>query len=95
MPKNSKKNIMDPDDPVLTDEMFARAKRRSELPTDIQKLLPRSRGPQRAPTKVPVTIRLSHEVVDAFKATGSGWQTLMDDVLKRAAKRLPTPAETK
>jgi uncharacterized protein (DUF4415 family) len=39
------------------------------------------RGPQRAPTKLPVTVRYSPEVVAYFKATGAGWQTRMNDVL--------------
>ncbi len=39
------------------------------------------RGPQRAPTKLPVTVRYNPEVVAYFKATGSGWQTRMNDVL--------------
>jgi len=29
------------------------------------------------------TIRLSHDVLTAFRATGKGWQTRMDAVLKR------------
>lgn len=40
------------------------------------------RGPQVAPTKVRINIRFSPEVVDAFKATGTGWQTRMDEALK-------------
>lgn len=34
-------------------------------------------------TKVPVTIRLSLEVVSHFKSTGKGWQTRMDEALKQ------------
>ena len=40
------------------------------------------RGPQKAPTKQATTIRLSPEVMSAFKATGAGWQTRIDDALK-------------
>ena len=39
------------------------------------------RGPQKAPVKVPVTIRLSPEVVERFRATGDGWQTRIDTAL--------------
>lgn len=42
----------------------------------------RVRGPQKAPTKEPVAIRLSPEVVTYFKATGKGWQARMDEALK-------------
>lgn len=40
------------------------------------------RGPQRAPTKARITIRLSQEVVQPFRATGDGWQTRVDAALK-------------
>lgn len=44
------------------------------------------RGPQKAPTKVSTTIRLSPEVMEAFKATGAGWQTRIDAALKDRLK---------
>ncbi|HRE86449.1 MAG: BrnA antitoxin family protein [Candidatus Accumulibacter sp.] len=44
---------------------------------------PGRRGPQKLPTKVAVTVRYSPEVLDYFKATGDGWQTRMNDVLRR------------
>jgi len=34
--------------------------------------------------KIVVTIRLSPEVVAKFKATGKGWQSRIDEVLKKA-----------
>lgn len=40
------------------------------------------RGPQIAPTKERITIRLSPEVVRSFRATGAGWQTRMDAALQ-------------
>lgn len=40
------------------------------------------RGPQKAPTKQVTTIRLSPDVMAAFKATGAGWQTRIDAALK-------------
>jgi len=40
------------------------------------------RGPQKAPTKERVTIRLSADVVARFRATGNGWQTRIDAALK-------------
>lgn len=39
------------------------------------------RGPQVAPTKQLVSVRYSPEVLQYFKATGSGWQTRMNDAL--------------
>ena len=43
---------------------------------------PGQRGPGRRPPKVAINIRLSPEVLDAFKATGDGWQTKVDGALK-------------
>ncbi len=40
------------------------------------------RGPQKTPTKERITIRLSPEVVQPFRATGEGWQTRVDAALK-------------
>ena len=45
------------------------------------------RGPQKTPTKKLVSLRLSAEVVDHFKATGPGWQTRIDATLLRSIKR--------
>lgn len=44
------------------------------------------RGPQKEPIKERITIRLSPEVVAAFKATGAGWQTRIDEALKTYLK---------
>ena len=40
------------------------------------------RGPQKAPTEERITIRLSPEVVQPFRATGEGWQTRVDAAFK-------------
>jgi uncharacterized protein (DUF4415 family) len=45
------------------------------------------RGPQKAPTKKLVSLRLSSEVIDHFKSTGAGWQTRIDETLVKAIKR--------
>ena len=44
------------------------------------------RGPQKAPTKERITIRLSPEVVQRFRDTGEGWQTRVDTALKEWLK---------
>ena len=44
------------------------------------------RGPQKAPTKERITIRLSPEVVKRFRATGDGWQTRVDAALQEWLK---------
>ena len=42
----------------------------------------RTRGPNKAPVKERVTIRLSRDVVGRFRASGAGWQTRVDSALK-------------
>ena len=42
------------------------------------------RGLQKAPTKKLISIRLSQDVVEHFKAKGKGWQTEMDRALRKA-----------
>lgn len=54
---------------------------RDVLPMALQKTLG-IRGAQKAPTKVSTTIRLSPDVLEAFKSQGNGWQTRIDTALK-------------
>jgi len=42
---------------------------------------PGERGPQKSALKERITIRLSPDVVDRFRATGPGWQTRVDEAL--------------
>ena len=49
----------------------------------------RLRGPQKATTKVQMTVRLSREVVDFFKTSGKGWQTRIDKALREYVKTHP------
>ena len=40
-------------------------------------------------TKERITIRLSHDVVTQFRATGAGWQTRMDAALRQFIEEHP------
>jgi uncharacterized protein (DUF4415 family) len=51
----------------------------------------RTRGPNKRPTKEQVAIRLSPEVLAAFRADGPGWQTRVDEALKDWIKTHRTP----
>ncbi len=74
----------DPDNPEWTEEDFRNAKPFKEVFPDLYEALKQGRGPQKAPTKVPVSIRLSQDVVARFKAGGPGWQSRMDQALRKA-----------
>ena len=64
----------DPDAAELTDEQLAELRPLAELR--------RVGRPKAEVVKERVTIRLSSEVTEYFRATGSGWQTRIDDALK-------------
>lgn len=40
------------------------------------------RGPQKAPVKERITIRLSPDVLQRFRDSGAGWQARIDSALK-------------
>jgi uncharacterized protein (DUF4415 family) len=75
----------DPENPEWTAPDFARARPASELPEELRAFFPKTRGIQKTPTKIPVSLRLSAEVVEHFRATGPGWQSRIDEILKKAA----------
>lgn len=66
---------------------FARAKRLSDLPEGLQAKLRRGRGPQKAPAKELISLRVSPDVLTRFRATGDGWQTRMDEALREWIER--------
>jgi uncharacterized protein (DUF4415 family) len=71
----------------LTAKDMTRFKPAAEvLPPSLRKKLG-VRGPQKAPTKERVTIRLSREVVERFRESGSGWQTRVDTALRDWLKK--------
>lgn len=47
----------------------------------------RFRGKQKAPTKELVSLRLDRDVVAAYRSTGRGWQSRINDTLARAVSR--------
>ncbi|WP_333605209.1 BrnA antitoxin family protein [Novosphingobium sp.] len=75
--RDTKPAWVDPDDaPELTDEWFASA--------DLKiagKVVRRGR-PKADTTKERITIRLSPDVVEHFRATGPGWQARIDAALR-------------
>ncbi len=73
----------------LSSEDFADVKSFDELPSKLRETL-RSRGqrgPQKEPVKERITIRLDAEVVAHFRATGKGWQTRLNDALKKQIRQ--------
>jgi uncharacterized protein (DUF4415 family) len=80
MSKRPDPELIDDENPEWTEEDFKRAVPFSALPESLQTKL---RGrPKAAATKERITIRLSPEVVETFRASGAGWQTRVDAALK-------------
>jgi uncharacterized protein (DUF4415 family) len=71
----------DPDEikPELDDDWFA------EADAYIGDKLVRRGRPKAANPKQPVSLRLDRDVIDWFKRNGEGWQTRINDELRKAA----------
>ena len=96
----------DPDNPELTDAQIVQLRPAHEvLPPALYAKLVRRGRPKAEVTKVPVKLRLDPDIVEAFRGTGQGWQTRINDLLKeaagslmpaaRAALAVPKPAVTR
>src|ERR1700690_1342082 len=90
MPKNKHGGSTpwaDPDDaPELDDAYFARADVYEGETLIRPARKPGQRGAQKAPTKQSFTLRVGRDVLAAFRATGAGWQTRMNVVLRAAVQ---------
>ncbi|MGM5025101.1 BrnA antitoxin family protein [Tardiphaga sp. 862_B3_N4_1] len=76
------------DNPEWTAADFAASRPAEELPPDILAQFKNKPGRPRVENpKVPVKIRLDDDVVTALRATGPGWQTRINDMLKSRIKR--------
>jgi uncharacterized DUF497 family protein len=75
----------DPDNPELSKADFARMRPAIEvIPDIVEDWLCRTRGKQKQPTKVLVSLRLERDVVDRLRASGRGWQSRANDMLRKA-----------
>jgi uncharacterized protein (DUF4415 family) len=80
--------VKDTDNPGTKPGAWDNAVVSHSLPELRGKLAARRRGPQKAPLKVPTTLRLDADVLDALKASGKGWQTRVNDALRDLVKKV-------
>ncbi|AHF85901.1 hypothetical protein RLEG3_30585 [Rhizobium leguminosarum bv. trifolii WSM1689] len=77
------------DNPPLSKEEMARAKPFKEAFPDVAKKMETAiaaRGrPKLDNPKQPLNIRLDADIIQFYKATGKGWQSRMNDALRKAA----------
>ena len=75
---------LDPDAPEWSDDNWSRARPAVEVDPELVAYSRRTRGKQKAPTKVPVYIRLDADIVAHFRQGGRGWQTRLNDALRKS-----------
>ena len=75
LPKKTSAKVLDADNPAWTEDMLGAP------------VLKRGRGPQATPIKVLTTIRLDVDVLEFFKAQGSGYQSRINDTLRKVVQR--------
>lgn len=73
---------------LLAEDIRAMRPMAEVLPPELVKIISNrkrgERGPQKAPTKQQVTLRLDRDVLERFRATGEGWQSRINEALRRA-----------
>lgn len=96
--KRGRRIVTDDDIPEMTDAHFAAAKSlKADMP-EVAEAMKRGRGrPKVENPKARVSLRLDPKVVAAYKATGEGWQSRINEILARALpqqkhKRRPSKA---
>jgi len=78
----------DPDNPPLSDEQWRHMRPAHEVhPELVAKHLRRRRGrPKSSAPKQQVTLRIDRDVLEKFRAQGEGWQSRINEALRKAAK---------
>jgi uncharacterized protein (DUF4415 family) len=93
MKKRPDPELVDDENPELTEADFARARPARDVLPELfgakvaaEALKPRGR-PKLAQVKQPISLRMDADVLAKWKATGTGWQTRMVEVLAKAVPR--------
>lgn len=76
--------------PEMTEEEAARARPIAEAPASLFAALPKNKGgrPRSAAPKEHVSLRVDADVLSAYKATGEGWQSRMNEALRLGMSRI-------
>jgi uncharacterized protein (DUF4415 family) len=78
LPMKTSARVADPDNPAWTEDMLG------------SPVIKRGRGPQASPTKVLTSIRLDADVLEYFKSQGEGYQSRINDALRKEVRRNST-----
>lgn len=75
----------DPDNPEMTEEELKELRPFREVFPELAASIDRKLGRPKAETpKKAISLSLDQEVIDRFKATGDGWQSRMNEALRKA-----------
>ena len=75
LPRKTSAKVDDPDNPAWTEDMLGAP------------VLKRGRGPQATPTKVLTSVRLDADILEFFKSQGSGYQSRINEALRKEVNR--------
>ena len=82
-PKITSNRRIDSDNPPWSEKMLG------------PPVLKRGRGPQKTPTKVLTTVRLDADVIAFFKAQGHGYQTRINEELRKVVDKKQAARSTR
>lgn len=77
--------VFDSDNPEWTEQDFALAKTGEDIPAHIRAAFPKTRGRPKGETKQMVSLRLDKDILERFRATGPGWQSRINEALRKTA----------
>lgn len=78
----------DLENPEWTEADFAASKGPEALPAELLAAFPNTKRPRGRPAgsdKDRIAIRVDRDVLDHFKASGAGWQTRINEALRKVA----------
>ena len=88
----SPKEWADIDSPPLTERELEKMKPLREVFPDLAEFAAKRRrtrsSSQSVPIKKPITLQVDSDVLANYKATGPGWQSRMNEALRRGTKSL-------
>jgi uncharacterized protein (DUF4415 family) len=97
MPRKPNPERIDAETPEATEEWFAKARPAKDVLADLmgadvakEMLKPKRGRPAAAHTKEHVNIRLDADIIGAFKDSGAGWQTRINNALRDWLKTHPS-----
>lgn len=76
----------DPDNPPLTDAQLRRMRPAYRVHPGLVAVRLRRGRPKSERPKQQVTLRIDRDVLDKFRATGEGWQSRINQALRKAVK---------